>query len=104
MFACPVRHEATLQHYRPPSVTRTVTRLVLTQSRPNGHKVPCQRTSNVCLNLRNGARIFRGGVQVGRSATYFSRPTPTLAFVPTRPGAKVPVGALPSGQWHHECA
>jgi hypothetical protein len=24
--------------------------------------------------------FFGGGVQVGESATYFSRPTPTLAF------------------------
>jgi len=64
---------------------------------------PTEKLSDVCLYLQD-RRIFREGVQVRGSATYFSRPSPTLAFAPTRPGAKIFVGALPSGQWHHECA
>ena len=51
----------------------------------------------------SGAEFSRGCA--GRMTTaYFSRLSPTLAFAPKRPGAKVFVGALPSGQWHHECA
>src|SRR5215218_5695749 len=34
------------------------------------------KVSDVCLHPWNWVRIFRGGVQVGESATYFSRPTP----------------------------
>jgi hypothetical protein len=33
-------------------------------------------SSDVCLCSWNWVRIFRGGVQVRGSATYFSRPTP----------------------------
>src|SRR5687768_6523046 len=39
------------------------------------------RLSDVCLHPRNRRWIFRGGVRLRESATYFSRPTPaTLAF------------------------
>ena len=34
--------------------------------------------SRVCLHPRNWRRIFRGSVRIRGSATYFSRPSPTV--------------------------
>ena len=40
--------------------------------------LPIPDLSDVCLYSPNWKRIFRGGVRIGESATYFSRPTPPI--------------------------
>src|SRR5215212_8823817 len=78
MFPCPFSHNTTLQHHRLPSVTKDVTTVVLrTEKNTALEGSPNTEISDVCLHLCNRVRIFRGGVQVSGSATYFSRPTPT---------------------------
>ena len=40
--------------------------------------MPTKKLSDVCLYPLNWTRIFRGGVRIEKSATCFSRPTPTI--------------------------
>src|SRR5215218_6195577 len=53
----------TLQHHRLPSVTTTVTTIVLSRGEPNSQDPRTRALSDVCLQLQNRSRIFRGGVR-----------------------------------------